>query len=216
VRRVQVVRGTVAYRLCCKPAFDYGRVSHTVSRGAGEDTSLFESKAMTLQLSAHTSTLKDPVKPIRWWVEEETVTYETAGGLTVSLPRLCAKFELGEHQDVVFVLHEPGGGEKEHPTAQYLSGLQAGTNSFWRDWLRSCSYRGRWREMVLGPRAKVDHLCADWRHHCVSDHLAAGVAGRQRELGLPLCVAVRRRVHRVCLLRVGLTEEANGFMGWIE
>ena len=148
VRRVETVRGTVKYSLCCQPAFNFGRVSHSIRRGEEPDTFLFESPVLTLQLCASISTLKEAVAPIRWSVQEETVAYECEEGLTVSLPRLVGEFELREYQSVYFVLREPGDGETARPSPELLSGLLVDTNAMWRDWLHRCTYRGRWRETV--------------------------------------------------------------------
>jgi GH15 family glucan-1,4-alpha-glucosidase len=48
IRRVQTVRGQLRYRMECRPAFDYGRATHTVETGSGGAT--FHSPDLSLGL----------------------------------------------------------------------------------------------------------------------------------------------------------------------
>ncbi len=122
VRVVRGIRGSLRFRLECRPAFDFGRRPHTVSldpRGV-----VFEAADMKFSLIS-----RFPL-------------YIDGDGA------LC-EFDLEPNQSVTFILRQvqtdPVGlfearleGEAAlHRTVQY-----------WRNWLSHCTYQGRWREMV--------------------------------------------------------------------
>jgi len=119
VRRVDVVRGALDLRLCCRPAFDYGREPHRAEatpRGVR-----FTSPTRATELSA---------------------------GLPLGVRAGAAecRFTLRAGQSAWFVLHPPGASAR-WDAAAVEAAIEA-TRAFWRGWLARCVYRGRWREMV--------------------------------------------------------------------
>ncbi len=216
IRKVEAVRGTIRFRVRCQPAFDYGRQSHSIRDGNGADCKVFDSKHMVMHLSAHSSALKDDVKPICWSVEEETVTYPT--GLEVSMPKLCGDFELSEYQSIFLLLRLPGDGEMENPSVQILEGLFHDTNSFWRSWIEKCSYKGRWRETVERSAMALKMM----QYAPTGAIIAAPTTSLPEEVGKEKnwdyrFVWIRDAAFTVyAFLRIGLREEADAFMTWIE
>ncbi len=123
IRRVRVVRGTLPFRLECRPAFDYARAPHEVC--LIEHGARFETPSLNLGLAASI--------PLR--CEDQGVS---------------ADFTLREGEHATFVLRPIASG-KEHgpvPGAGQSEALFRATVAYWRRWLSSCTYKGRWREMV--------------------------------------------------------------------
>ncbi|MGW1626574.1 glycoside hydrolase family 15 protein [Streptomyces sp. NPDC002172] len=122
IRRVLCVRGTVPFRVRVAPRFNYGADPHTL-RTLG-DTALFESEAMSLQLTS-------------------TVALESDG------PDACADFKLSEGETAVFALDLAGEDIAPRGCARAEAEQQFETTvCYWRRWLHQSRYRGRWREMV--------------------------------------------------------------------
>jgi GH15 family glucan-1,4-alpha-glucosidase len=123
IRRVRMVRGTLPFRLECRPAFDYARGVHDTR--LVENGARFETPGLSLGLAASI--------PLR--LEDRHV---------------AAEFTLREGEHVTFVLRRLNTGEDHGPcpAAGESEALFRGTVAYWRRWLANCTYRGRWREMV--------------------------------------------------------------------
>jgi GH15 family glucan-1,4-alpha-glucosidase len=123
VRRVQVVRGTMAFRMKCQPAFNYARDAH--------ETSLTEAGA-----SFHSPGL--------------SMGLATALPLEVDGDGVTAEFAVDHGETAVFVLRpiEPGAGCGRCPSAGEEYELFTRTVKWWRHWIDGCTYTGRWREAV--------------------------------------------------------------------
>ncbi len=124
IRRVSVVRGSMAFRLECRPAFDYARDSHVI-RACPEGVT-FHSPKLSLGLASQ----------IPLWQDGE-------GGT-------AAEFTLGEGDTAIFLLQQisPGSGCGKALTESKASALFDSTVRYWRRWVANCVYRGRWRETV--------------------------------------------------------------------
>ena len=123
IRRVTAVRGSLDFRMTCRPAFNYARDPHTVT--IEEDGAVFVSPALSLGLAAAT-------------------TLEERDGAVVS------DFTLAQGESAVFVLRhlsdESGCGLCLSPDEG--EDLFRKTVDYWHDWIGQCAYTGRWREMV--------------------------------------------------------------------
>ena len=123
IRRVTAVRGSLDFRMTCRPAFNYARDPHTVT--IEEDGAVFASPALSLGLAAAT-------------------TLEERDGAVVS------DFTLAQGESAVFVLRhlsdESGCGLCLSPDDG--EDLFRKTVDYWHDWIGQCAYTGRWREMV--------------------------------------------------------------------
>jgi len=121
VRRVDVVRGTVEFRMQCRPALDYGRAGHRLDLGNPR---------------------------VARFTGERGFGTELASSLPMSSqgPAAECRFTLRAGESAWFVLQPSGAGERWSEEA--VAGALDQTRDFWRGWLRQTNYDGRWREMV--------------------------------------------------------------------
>src|SRR5262249_31382303 len=124
VRRVRVVRGKLPLQMECRPAFDYARARHATT--VSEHGARFDGPGLSLGLAASV-----PLQP-------------NGDGV-------AAAFPLGEGQSATFVLRtiptdsHPG----RCPGTEEAAGWFRETVDYWQRWAARCTYRGRWREVVL-------------------------------------------------------------------
>jgi GH15 family glucan-1,4-alpha-glucosidase len=193
VRVVRGVRGAVRFRLECRPAFDYARQRHQVAldaRGA-----LFVTPAATLALISRV-----PLAP---------------DGAAAR-----AEFTLRPGESATFILRQIQGEVGGELLEARLAGeeLLVRTAAFWRRWLGHCRYEGRWREMVHRSALVLKLLTFAPTGAIV----AAPTTSLPEEIG-----GVRNWDYRYtwirdaaftlyAFLRLGFTEEAGRFMGWLE
>lgn len=123
VRTVKVVHGTLELKLRCQPAFNFARDPHTVELTDGGAT--FESASLRLGLAASI--------PLR----------ENDGAVE-------GNFTLKDGETASFVLRE---ATPDNDCGTCLSQAEADalfqqTVSYWQQWLRQCTYQGRWREVI--------------------------------------------------------------------
>lgn len=193
IRRVNVVRGTMTFKMECFPAFNYARSSHEIQ--LNDCGALLVSENISLQLS---TTL-----PLE----------QTNGGLT-------CEFTLQRGQTTTFAIDEVGNNiGSVHPFSDAESEqLFEDTVAFWRNWLSRCNYKGRWREMVERSALVLKLLTYDPTGAIV----AAPTCSLPEDLGGARNWDYRYTWIRdaaftlYALLRIGFTEEATNFMHWIE
>lgn len=123
IRRLTVVRGTIEFRVLCRPAFDYGREVHEtliITGGA-----MFSSRSLSLAI-----------------VTDIPLQKEGNGA--------SAAFALREGESAVFTFVEvtPGTEWGIYVSKEEAEKLFRETVEYWRSWLSQCRYAGRWREMV--------------------------------------------------------------------
>lgn len=195
VRRAKTVRGEVAFRMVCEPRFDYGRASHKVETREGEVIFASEGPDKTVLR------LRTPV-PVR-----------------IENGAAIAEFKLRSGETSPWVLEEVVPDEPS-PSAlpDYVAEAFKMTTSFWRNWIGRSQYKGRWREMV-NRSALVLKLMTSQKYGSL---VAAPTFGLPEEIG-----GVRNWDYRYtwirdasftlyALLRLGFTDEAAQFMGWLE
>jgi GH15 family glucan-1,4-alpha-glucosidase len=193
IRRVLCVRGTVDMRLECEPSFDYGRARHTLE--LGDRGALFRSAGLSLSLSSPV-----PLEQVGMGVR--------------------ADFTLDAGESVAFVLERVGKGSSigrivrpGEATAEF-----AETVDFWRRWLARSTYRGRWREMVARSALTLKLLT----YMPTGAIVAAPTTSLPEALGGPRNWDYRYTWIRDAaftlygFLRLGFTDEAGAFMGWLE
>ena len=193
-RRIHCVKGTVRVLLSCRPAFDYGRESHQTqleTNGAS-----FHAGNLTLTLSTSV-----PLKQ------------DGQGGVT-------AEFVLEEGKWQVFILraHEPGATVPSPPPEMEAEELFQATLKFWKGWLSSSTYQGRWREQVERSALALKLLTFE----PTGAIIAAPTTSLPEVIGGPRnwdyrYTWVRDAAFTVyAFLRIGFREEAAAFMNWIE
>ncbi len=193
IRRINVVRGTMSFRVVCCPAFNYARNPHTVEiTGNG---AIFRSHHLNLGLATDV-----PMK------QDGTSAYTA--------------ITLHEGQTATFVLHEIEAGAGCGPilSEQEAWDSFAETVNYWRRWIGQCIYTGRWREMVHRSALLLKLLTFAPTGAIV----AAPTCGLPEAIGGERNWDYRYTWIRDAaftlygLLRIGFTEEAGQFMHWLE
>ncbi|MET0283668.1 MAG: glycoside hydrolase family 15 protein [Polyangiales bacterium] len=191
IRTVHGIRGRVQHHMVCAPRLDYGRARQRVeARGPHE---------------------------VIWHPEQgEPLRLRASVPLTLVEGDVHARFEVGCEQSVTFVLDQPDG-ESVADLTQHAERVHDATVAYWRQWLARSTYRGRWREMV-NRSALMLKLLSSRAHGAI---IAAPTFGLPEEPGGSRNWDYRYTWIRdagfslYALMRLGFTEEADAFMGWI-
>jgi GH15 family glucan-1,4-alpha-glucosidase len=121
VRRVVVVRGAVEFRMSCRPAFGYARLTHRLD-------------------------LPRP-RTARFTAEDGSATELVASlDMAADGPAAASRFALTAGQGAWFVLQPGAAGERWSDEA--VANRLAEDYRHWRGWVSRMRYDGRWREMV--------------------------------------------------------------------
>ena len=193
VRRVEVVRGQMKFRVQCFPAFNYARDKHEIEISA--NGALFRSPSLQLGLATR-------------------IALEQSGTGAI------AEFELCHGESASFVLYEISHGDKfVHLISEEESVDRfQRTINYWRNWLSKCTYTGRWREMVYRSALALKLLTYEPTGAIVAaptTSLPEGIGGARnwdyrytwiRDAAFTL----------YALMRIGFVQEAEQFMHWIE
>jgi GH15 family glucan-1,4-alpha-glucosidase len=193
IRRVTVARGAVSFRVECRPAFNYARDPH--STGVSAAGAVFRSGRLSLGLA-------------------------TAVALRVDGDAAVAEFTLREGQDATFVLRAlaPDGSCGAPLSDDEAAALFTDTLRYWRRWIGRCTYRGRWREIVARSALALKLLT----YEPTGAIVAAPTCSLPERVG-----GARNWDYRYTwvrdaaftlygLMRIGFTDEAEQFMGWLE
>jgi GH15 family glucan-1,4-alpha-glucosidase len=131
VRFIRVVRGEMRFAIEIQPRFDYARKDHEVE--ITDDGALFRSEGLDLTVHG--------IKPEGSSVQSLDISrLPETNGL-----RWTRTMRAGQSGGVVL---ESMGGQPRTVTPQQAHRLEEETQEFWRNWVHSSTYRGRWREMV--------------------------------------------------------------------
>jgi GH15 family glucan-1,4-alpha-glucosidase len=191
LRRVVVVRGEMEFLLECDPRFDYARTEHETTYH--EHGAMFKTPDLVMALRSEIDL--DPM------------------GTGV-----CARFVLSHGQSRTFSLEQAAHGEepKRVSEAEAAEGFNR-TVRYWRGWLAHSTYRGRWREMVHRSALTLKLL----------SYRPTGALVAAPTTSLPEAIGGGRNwdyrytwirdaaFSLYALLRLGFTEEAEQFMGWL-
>jgi len=192
VRRVRVVRGEMAFRMECSPAFDYAREKHETE--VSEGSAIFRSRNLDLGLTTR-------------------VPLEKSAGSAV------ADFTLSEEETAVFALRKIEAGGRLPLLEEDEEGeLFERTVGYWRRWLSRCTYQGRWREMVHRSALALKLLTFEPTGAIVAAPtmgLPEGIGG-ERNWDYRYTWIRDAAFTLYGLLRIGFTKEAEAFMSWIE
>ncbi len=192
-RLVKVIRGEVEFRLECFPAFNYGRDDHKTH--IQRHGAIFESKSMTVALHS-------PVK------------------LKTHRSGVIATFRLKAGESCAFVFKQVENARENRLSEAGQSGTHAfdDTINYWRWWISTSRYKGRWREIVNRSALTLKLLT----------YAPTGAIIASPTLGLPEIIGgVRNWDYRYtwirdgsftlyALLRLGFKTEAERFMDWIK
>ncbi len=194
IRAVNVVRGSISIEMVCRPAFNYGRDTHSIH--LSKEGVIFSSEHLCLGLAS-------------------TVPVEEDGQGGVR-----ATFTLHENQHAYFMLESAKNhdlGPQPLTKHHYMATFQE-TKSYWQGWLGQCQYQGRWREMVHRSALALKLLT----------YAPTGAIVAAATTSLPETIGgARNWDYRYTWLRdaaftlyslliLGFTQEAEGFMGWLD
>ena len=195
VRVARVVRGTLTFALECRPRFDYARATHTLDR-VDERTAVFRSADADLHLQA--------TDPIALHPDGDDIT---------------ARFTLsaGERAAVVLTTAPAGADVSSAPMWAAIAHEFDQCRRFWQTWLRSSTYRGRWRDMVNRSAITLKLLT----YAPTGAPIAAATMGLPEQIGGERNWDYRYTWIRDASLSVraladlGFTEEAYAFRRWL-
>ena len=201
LRRVVVVRGTMEFELEVQPRFDYGREEHEIEMHP--HGVLFRAPSLSLALEGA--------------IAQVDGRAERRSSATGSGVRATFTVEAGR----VAVVRARARAGRPHLPARTRSARRAAafeaTVQYWRRWLEQSRYRGRWREMVHRSALTLKLLT----YAPTGALVAAPTTSLPEQLGGERNWDYRYTWIRDAafslygLLRLGFTEEAAAFMGWL-
>lgn len=192
IRRITAVRGRIAFRMTCRPAFNYARDPHqtTLTDGGAE----FHAANASLGLATSV--------PLR--IENDAVV---------------AEFTLAVGESAVFVLRdlEPGRDCGRYLSPDETEVAFRETVVYWRTWLSHCRYKGRWREIVERSALALKLLTYEPTGAIVAAptcSLPEGVGG-ERNWDYRYTWLRDSSFTVFALLRLGFTDEATRFVNFL-
>ena len=192
VRKVSATRGKMTFRLECRPAFNYGLDPHEVH--ITRQGAVFSSQKLSLAVSTRVA-----------------LQAEKTGAV--------ATFTLPENQSAIFALREVSSDSKcpECLSEDQTHRAFLDTVTFWRNWLAMCSYSGRWREMVYRSALTLKLLTFAPTGAIVAAPTTSlpEAVGGERNWDYRYTWLRDAAFTIYALLRIGFTEEAAKFVGWL-
>ena len=189
VRRIQVVRGSLRFRVHCEPAFDYARAEHRLSVVDGLATflagdAMCELRAVGARLGADAAAA----------VAEVTLGRgeQTAFVLSVGTPG-----RVWDEESVELVFRETVG--------------------FWRGWIAQSRYRGRWREVVDRSAITLKLLTYQPTGAVVAAATTSlpEQIGGPRNWDYRYCWLRDSAFTMFAFLRLGFRDEAAAYLSWL-
>ena len=194
VRRVKVVRGSMAFRMLFRPRFDYGRCGHQVEkRGQG---------GIFIPQNKH-------LPPVR---------LRSSKPLKCEHGEMYAEFRLGKNEIAWFIMEEADGEDSPLQNEDYVVAVFKETMNYWLAWAARSNYRGRWREMVTRSALTLKLLTSEAHGGIV----AAPTFGLPEEIGggrnwdYRYCWIRDASLTLFALMRLGYNGEARAFMRWMQ
>jgi GH15 family glucan-1,4-alpha-glucosidase len=195
VRRIKTVKGSIHYRMVCEPRFDYGRAEHRAKKVQG-GVSFVSEESNPISLILRTDA------PVR--------LHEGAA---------VSEFTLHAGETLSFVLEETQSSNSSlSKSSTFVSESFKETVNFWRDWIGKSTYSGRWRETV-NRSALILKLLTSKPHGSIVAAPTFGlpeVIGGERNWDYRYTWIRDASFTLYALIRLGYSEEAAAFMGWIE
>ncbi|MDX5437157.1 MAG: glycoside hydrolase family 15 protein, partial [Pontibacter sp.] len=196
IRRVSCVHGDISFRMECCPRFNYAMAGHEIKQ-VNEHEVQFTSKGS----------------------DGTTIRLKSTVPLQVKGQDATANFSLktGEKVDFIFeyvTCSTPSAQDLEEFVTQSLYD----TINYWKNWVGSCSYKGRWME-VVNRSALVLKLMTS---NTYGSLVAAPTFGLPEQMGGGRNWDYRYTWIRdasftvYALLRLGYMKEAKRFVDWVD
>ena len=193
IRLVQVARGSMPFRVDCRPAFNYGRDPHTIK--LLKTGACFVSPNLSMGCSTRVPLLLDG--------DSVTAEFTVQEGETVSF---------------VFGQVDPQSGCAELTSESDALELVVQTQDYWRRWLSQCTYHGRWREIVHRSALALKLMTYEPTGAIVAAptcSLPEGIGG-ERNWDYRYTWIRDAAFTLYGLMRIGFTDAAAQFMGWLD
>ncbi|MGX1885466.1 glycoside hydrolase family 15 protein [Streptomyces sp. NPDC055287] len=199
IRVMRVTRGTIRFRLSCRPRFDYGRGAHQLDMD--QDTVRFTGPDTTVFLHIG----RDVAEPVELVHEEQDVR---------------ADLTLRQGQRAAAVLTVCPGQDAEPPPRPTEAAVRHDfrtTYDHWHRWVLRSRYRGRWQQVVNRSAITLKLMT----YAPTGAPVAAVTAGLPERLGGERNWDYRYTWVRdaslsvKALLDLGYEEEANAFRRWL-
>ncbi|MGC4784844.1 glycoside hydrolase family 15 protein [Micromonospora zamorensis] len=200
VRIVNMVRGSMRFRVECRPRFDYAREEHQLERH--RNGYVFRSRSMTMTFN--------PVDPVRRLLAEH-------GDVRLEGGDLIAYGTLNEG-DTGGVVLETAGTEPRIFSPEEVQGMFEWTQDYWRRWLERSSYTGRWREMVERSAITLKLMTYAPTGAMIAAPTAAlpELVGGTRNWDYRYTWVRDTSFSVHALLGLGFTEEVSRYMNWLD
>ena len=193
IRIVQVVRGSMPFRVTCRPAFNYGRDPHTTQ--VLKTGACFDSPSLSMGFSTRV--------PVELDGDGVTAEFTVQEGETVSF---------------VFGRVDPRSGCAELTSEGDALELVTRTQEYWRQWLSQCTYQGRWREIVHRSALALKLMTYEPTGAIVAAptcSLPEGIGG-ERNWDYRYTWIRDAAFTLYGLMRIGFTDAAAQFMHWLD
>ena len=196
VRHIKTIRGNVTYKIHCDPHFDYASVAHKLEKKNKQElvfTAINDGNTMARLLADFPLNIKKG----NGYAE---VTIQQGERCTIVLESL-KEADTGDLREIGF----------------YTGGTYQETVNFWKMWISKSTYSGRWTELVNRSVITLKLLTSATHGSMVA----------APTFGLPESVKGDRNwdyrfnwirdaaFTMYAFLRLGFTEEAIKFLGWI-
>ncbi len=200
VRMVNMVRGSMRFRVECRPRFDFARESHELERH--RNGYLFRSRSATLAFN--------PIDPVRQlWAKTGEIRMEDGD--------LIAYGTLQEG-DTGGVVLETGIEEPRIIPPEEVQGMFEWTRDYWRRWVERSRYTGRWREMVERSAITLKLMTYAPTGAMIAAPTAAlpELVGGSRNWDYRYTWVRDTSFSVHALLGLGFTEEVSRYMDWLD
>ncbi|KAG2392989.1 hypothetical protein C9374_009566 [Naegleria lovaniensis] len=147
IRKVTCVHGKMTFRLSCCPAFNYARDTHQCKLEQDKKSALFSSPQLNVMLKCG-GNVELKVIPVS---SSSSSLYNTNPYIdSITGDVVESEFSIEEDEEVTFMV----GSEEDLSliTSEDMNELSNDwmneTLDYWHNWLKKCTYKGRWRETV--------------------------------------------------------------------
>ncbi|MFD5567628.1 glycoside hydrolase family 15 protein [Streptomyces cadmiisoli] len=195
VRVVRVMRGSLPFTFTCRPRFDYGRARHTLDR-PDQHAAVFHGPGTDLHVRTTSGV------PLRASGDDVTARFTLTAGQAAAIE----------------LTSTASGAPAPGPvTVDTLAGGFEACRDFWLSWLSSCTYRGRWQDIVNRSAITLKLLT----------YAPTGAPVAAATMGLPEQVGGERNwdyrytwvrdaaLSVRALINLGFHEEAHAFRRWL-
>ncbi len=194
IRRVEAIRGSVPVRMVCKPAFNYARDPHRVSKS--EQGVIFHSETLSIEL-----------------LGQVPIELSADGGAEANL-----LLNQGERASFAVRMLDDQHRGVPMDSDEVEQMLFERTVRYWHQWIGKCRYSGRWRETVYRSALALKLMTFEPTGAIVASptcSLPESIPG-PRNWDYRYVWIRDASFSLYALLRLGFTEEAESFMCWLE